>query len=588
VSDGYSPRPGERVTAEPTLSVGRVWPRRYQRVWVTLVVFLWVGIAPLTNLAATAKPGAAALATGHPLATEAGRAILDQGGNAFDAAVAIAATLAVVEPFSSGLGGGGLWLLYRAHDDWTTMVDARERAPLAATPDMYLDKDGEPIPRLSLDGPLAAAIPGAPAALVYVARHYGRLPLSRSLAPAIALARAGFAITPRYRRLAGRRLQALGASPAAARTFLDKGAVPDEGFELRQSELAGVLERLARQGHAGFYDGRVAEQLANGVRAAGGIWTLEDLASYRVQERSPVRGRYRNLRITSAALPSSGGIVLIEMLNILEGFDLDRFGRGMRAHVIIESMRRAYRDRARYLGDSDFVDVDVKRLLDSQYAAKLRTTIDLKRATVGDVSAPAESAIGGTQTSHFSVIDWDGNRVAATLTINTAFGSAFVPPGTGVLLNNEMDDFVIKPGVPNTYGLVGNQANAIAPGKRPLSSMTPTFLESPEVVAILGTPGGSRIITMVLLATLEVAEGRGRSRDWVALRRFHQQYLPEQVSYESGAFDKRELEQLQALGHRLKERNAYGNMQIVTWFKKERRLEAASDPRGEGAAWVEQ
>lgn len=575
------------MTPEPTSLFGRVCPQRYQRVWARIVVFLWVGIAPLTGLAATAKPGTAALATAHPLATEAGRAILEQGGNAFDAAVAIAATLAVVEPFSSGLGGGGLWLLYRAHDGWTTMVDARERAPLAATPDMYLDKDGQPIPRLSLDGPLAAAIPGAPAALVYVARHYGQLPLSRSLAPAITLARAGFAVTPRYRRLAGRRLQALNASPAAARIFLDNGAVPNESFELRQPELAGVLERLARQGHAGFYDRTVAEQFVSGVRAAGGIWTLEDLASYRVQERSPVHGRYRDLRITSAALPSSGGIVLIEMLNILRGFELERFGRGTRAHVIIESMRRAYRDRARYLGDPDFVDVDVKRLLDSRYAAELRTTIDLKRATVGDALAPAGSDIGGTQTSHFSVIDRDGNRVAATLTINTAFGSAFMPPGTGVLLNNEMDDFVIKPGVPNAYGLVGNQANAIAPGKRPLSSMTPTFLESPEVVAILGTPGGSRIITMVLLATLEVAERRGRAGDWVALRRFHQQYLPDEVSYESGAFAERELEQLQALGHRLKERDTYGDMQIVTWFKNERRLEAASDPRGEGAAWVE-
>jgi gamma-glutamyltranspeptidase/glutathione hydrolase len=523
------------------------------------------------------------------LATEAGRAILEQGGNAFDAAVAIAATLAVVEPFSSGLGGGGLWLLYRANDSWTTMVDARERAPLAATPDMYLDKDGQPIPRLSLDGPLAAAIPGAPAALVYVARHYGQLPLSRSLAPAIRLARAGFAVTSRYRRLVGRRLRALNASPAAARVFLDSGVVPEQGFRVRQPELAGVLERLARQGHAGFYDGTVAEQLVRGVRAAGGIWTLEDLASYRVKERSPVEGRYHDLRITSAALPSSGGIVLVQMLNVLQGFDLGRLGRTTRAHVIIESMRRAYRDRARYLGDSDFVTVDVRRLLDSRYAAELRATIDLKRATVSDALPALETRFRGTQTSHFSVIDRDGNRVAATVTINTAFGSAFMPPGTGVLLNNEMDDFVIKPGVPNAYGLVGSKANAIAPGKRPLSSMTPTFLESPEAVVILGTPGGSRIITMVLLATLEVAERRGQPRDWATLRRFHHQYVPDQVSYELDAFDARELEQLQALGHRLKERRrTYGNMQIVTWFKNERRLEAASDPRGDGAAWVEQ
>ena len=569
-------------------SGARVRAQRCRRIAISLVVCLWAAAAPLTGLAAENKPGAAALATAHPLATEAGRAILEQGGNAFDAAVAIAATLAVVEPHSSGLGGGGLWLLYRARDGWTTMVDARERAPLASTPDMYLDKDGQPVPRLSLDGPLAAAIPGAPAALVHISRHYGRLPLSRALAPAIRLARNGFTVTARYRELAGKRLHALSASPAAARVFLDNGAPPKGGFRLRQAELAGVLERLARDGHASFYEGATAEQLVSGVRAAGGIWTREDLASYRVKERSPVRGRYRDLRITSAALPSSGGILLVEMLNILEGFDLERLGRSTRVHVIIETMRRAYRDRAHYLGDADFVDVDVKQLLDSRYAAKLRETIDLKRATVSDALIPTGRRAGGTQTSHLSVIDADGNRVAATLTINTAFGSAFMPAGTGVLLNNEMDDFVMKPGVPNAYGLVGSAANAIAPGKRPLSSMTPTFLESPDVVTILGTPGGSRIITMVLLATLEIAERRGGTREWVALRRFHQQYLPDQVSYELGAFDKREVAQLQALGHQLKgHRDTYGNMQIVTWFKNERRLEAASDPRGEGVAWVE-
>ncbi len=576
------------MTPQARLSSARARPQRCRRIAIGLAVFLWAAIAPLTGLVAENKPGAAALATAHPLATEAGRAILEQGGNAFDAAVAIAATLAVVEPHSSGLGGGGLWLLYRARDGWTTMVDARERAPLASTPDMYLDKDGQPVPRLSLDGPLAAAIPGAPAALVHISRHYGRLPLSRALAPAIRLARNGFTVTARYRQLAGKRLQALSASPAAARVFLDNGAPPKGGFRLRQAELAGVLERLARDGHASFYEGAIAEQLVTGVRAAGGIWTREDLASYRVKERSPVRGRYRDLRITSAALPSSGGILLVEMLNILEGFDLERLGRSTRVHVIIETMRRAYRDRARYLGDADFVDVDVKQLLDSRYAAELRATIDLKRATASDALTPAGHVSGGTQTSHLSVIDADGNRVAATLTINTAFGSAFMPAGTGVLLNNEMDDFVIKPGVPNAYGLVGSEANAIAPGKRPLSSMTPTFLESPDVVTILGTPGGSRIITMVLLATLEVAERRGGTREWVALHRFHQQYLPDQLSYELGAFDKRELAQLQALGHQLKgHRDTYGNMQIVTWFKDERRLEAASDPRGEGAAWVE-
>ncbi len=553
--------------------------------WLLLLV---LGLSFPAASAAASGPGAAAVATAHPLATAAARRILRAGGNAFDAAVAIAAALAVVEPASSGLGGGGFWLLHRARDGVEVMIDARERAPLAASADMYLDKDGNALAQLSLDGALAAAIPGTPAALVHMAQRYGQLPLAQALAPAIRLARTGFAVTPRYRRLARMRLEALRASPAAAETFLRDGAVPPEGFIVRQPELAVVLERIARHGRAGFYAGRTAEQLIAGVRAAGGIWSLEDLARYRVVERAPVTGRYGPLRITSAPLPSSGGVVLLEMLNILRGYDLPSLPRTSRDHLIIEAMRRAYRDRARYLGDPDFVAVGVQRLLSSTYAAKLRATIDPSAATASNALPGTTSPGSGANTTHFSVIDRQGNRVAATLTINYAFGSGFMPPGTGVLLNDEMDDFVAKPGTPNRYGLVGNEANAIAPGKRPLSSMTPTFLESVDRVVILGTPGGSRIITMVLLATLEVARGRGWAQDWVALPRFHHQYLPDVVEFEPDAFDQAQLDALRALGHRLKRRaRPYGNMQIVTWDKSTNRLQAASDPRGEGAVWVE-
>ena len=551
-------------------------------IWLVLLL----AAVAHADVAATPTPRRAAIASAHPQATAAGRKILNQGGNAFDAAVAIAAVLAVVEPAGSGLGGGGFWLLHRADDGFEVMVDARERAPLAAHADMYLDEAGQPVPGLSLDGPLAAAIPGTPAALVHIAERYGRLSLNNSLAPARRLARRGFLVTERYQRLAGWRLRALQASPAAAQVFLDGGAVPAEGYRVKQPNLAHVLKQIAKHGRAGFYTGRVAKQLVDGVRAAGGIWSLEDLAAYHVIERVPVTGTYRGVRITSAALPSSGGIVLMQILNMLQGEALERLPSASRYHLLVEAMRRAYRDRALYLGDPDFVAVDTARLLDQGYAARLRASINASQATPSDtLSAPQAE---GTQTTHFSVMDAEGNRVAATLTINYPFGSCFMPPQTGILLNNEMDDFVVKPGVPNAYGLVGGRANAIAPGKTPLSSMTPTFLESPEAVVILGTPGGSRIITMVLLAALEFIEGRGGPQDWVALPRFHHQYLPDTVVYEPGAFDAVEAQALRELGHELKAReHPYGNMQIVFWDKRGNQVDAASDPRGEGLAWVE-
>ncbi len=532
---------------------------------------------------AAPRPTAAAVASAHPLATAAGIEILDAGGNAFDAAVAVAAALAVVEPASSGLGGGGFWLLHRAHDRHEVVIDGRERAPRAAAADLYLDDTGAPVAAKSLNGALAAAIPGAPAALVHLSRRYGRLPLARSLKPAIRLARAGFPVGARYRKLVWFRLAAL--SGDAPDVFLAQDQVPELGAYVRQPQLARTLERMARAGHAGFYAGETARLLVRGVREAGGVWTEQDLADYRVIERAPVRGEYRGVTITSTPPPSSGGIVLIEMLNILAGYDLDRRPRAERAHLIVEAMRRAYRDRGSYLGDPDFVSIDSARLLSPEYAAQQRRDIGLAYAP-----APTETAAlrpTGTDTSHFSVIDRAGNRVAATVSINYAFGSGFMPAGTGVLLNNEMDDFVIKPGGANVYGLTGGAANAIAPGKRPLSSMTPTFLETEDRVAILGTPGGSRIINMLLLATLEFAHGRGGVRDWVALPRFHHQYSPDVIEYEPAAFDNDDVAELERRRHRLKPKpDGFGNMQAVLWDKRNNRVEAASDPRGEGSASV--
>ena len=532
-------------------------------------------LLPSLVLASAQKPSAAAVASAHPLATAAGQEILSASGNAFDAAVAVSAALAVVEPYSSGIGGGGFWLLHRARDGFETMIDGRERAPLSATRDMYLDDKGEVIANASMNGPLAAGIPGEPAALGHISETYGRLPLSRVLAPAIRYARDGFPVTEHYRRMAGFRLEVLRSHPQAAAIFLKDGEVPPLGYLIKQPGLAHTLEAMAEHGAAGFYTGEVGTALVTAVRQAGGIWQQEDLDQYRSVEREPVRSHYHGLTITSAAPPSSGGVALSTMLNILARYPLDKLDRVQRSHLIIEAMRRAYRDRAEYLGGPD-------------YAAGLAASIRLDRATASSELPTATAAPGGNHTTHFSILDVEGNYVSATLSINYPFGSGFVAGATGVLLNDEMDDFSAKPGVPNAYGLVGAEANAIAPGKRMLSSMSPTFVSGPNGVAILGTPGGSRIITMVLLGILEYAEGNGPS-DWVARPRFHHQYLPDTVYYEADAFSGDEVFTLEALGHHLQKADStWGNMQAVLWDRQHNKVEAASDPRGEGLALTRQ
>ena len=530
------------------------------------------------------KPPAAAIATAHPLATDAGLEILRAGGNAFDAAAAVTAALGVVEPYSSGLGGGGFWLLHRAEDGAQIMLDGRERAPLAATRDMFVTEEGG-VSAASLNGPLSAGIPGVPAAVVHLATRYGRLGVARVLAPAIRLARDGFKVSPHYRRMAGVRLPQLRRYNSTATVFLYRGEVPPPGHVIRQPDLAATLERIAEHGRAGFYDGRTADLLVTGVRAAGGIWDLADLASYQVKEREPVVGEVQGARVVSASPPSSGGIALLTMLNILEGYDLSA-GDGAVAglHPVVETMRRAYHDRARHLGDPDFWPVPSEALLSDEHAGRWRSSIDPRAATPSATLGPlAPLKTAGADTSHFSVVDRDGNRVAATLSINYPFGSGYVVPGTGILLNDEMDDFSAIPGAPNAYGLVGAEANAIAGGKRPLSSMTPTFIETDERVAVLGTPGGSRIITMVLLAGLDFLRG-GTAETMVGLPRYHHQYLPDRIVYEDGAFDEAARQGLEALGHRLEPVGPYGNMQVVVWDRLADHIDAASDPRGEGRA----
>jgi len=547
---------------------------------------LMVGL-PVATVGGNEKPPAVAVASAHPQATAAGMEILSAGGNAFDAAIAVSAALAVVEPYGSGIGGGGFWLLHRASDGKQVMIDGRERAPLAAQRDLYLDEQGDVVPGLSVDGALAAAVPGEPAALVHLAEKYGRLPLSKSLAPAIQLAEEGFEVDAHYRRMAGFRQQLMQRHASTKKIFLRDGEVPAAGSVIRQADLAQTLRSLANEGRNGFYGGDVADSLVAGVRAEGGIWTLEDLKQYTVVEREPVTFQYRDWRIVSAAPPSSGGVALATMLNILEAYDLPRLDEADRIHVITEAMRRAYRDRAQYLGDPDFVAVPLHRLVHPWYGAGLRASIRADRATPSASLPGGGNSVGGADTSHFSVLDREGNRVAATLSINYPFGSGYVVPGTGVLLNDEMDDFSAKPGVPNVYGLVGAEANAIEPGKRPLSSMSPTFVESEAGVAVLGTPGGSRIITMVLLGILDLDEGH-KPQSWVSLPRFHHQFLPDVIQYEPDALAQTVREALEAKGHKLKPlNNSYGNMQAIYWDYNNNRVEAASDPRGVGSAQVQ-
>jgi gamma-glutamyltranspeptidase/glutathione hydrolase len=530
--------------------------------------------------------GPSAIASAHPLATAAGEEILRNDGNAFDAAVAVAAALAVVEPYASGMGGGGFFLLRVAADGRTVMVDARERAPGAATPEQYLDAQGRPEGRRSVDGALAAAIPGTPAGLAWLAQKYGKLPLSASLAPAFKLAREGFPADARYVGAAAMRQALLKADADAARAFLDNGQVPQAGFVVRQPALAATLEALARSGRDGFYTGTVAQRMVAGVRERGGLWTLDDLAQYGVVEREPTSFRYRGARITCASLPSSGGLVMAQALQILERFPLAQLPPAERDHLVVEAWRRGYQDRARYMGDPAFARAPAE-LATRAYADARAASIDTARATPSEVLDRAYPPLSeGTNTTHFSIADAAGNLVAATLSVNLPFGAGAMAGDTGVLLNNEMDDFTLSSRDANAYSLRGSEANFIAPGKRPLSSMTPTFVEDARGTLVLGTPGGARIISMVMLGVLDYVDTAAPDIERVvSLPRFHHQYLPDRIEYEPGSFSAEWVAALQAKGHVVQEgRRRWGNMQAVFVERRTGEARAYSDPRQRGGA----
>ncbi|HEY8328674.1 MAG TPA: gamma-glutamyltransferase, partial [Rhodanobacter sp.] len=531
-----------------------------------------------TSHAAQQRPGHAAIASANFHATEAGLEVLAKGGNAFDAAVAVAATLSVVEPESSGIGGGFMAVLHQAKDGRNVFIDARETAPAAVNPKDYLNPDGSPNRDTALKGPLSAGIPGEPAGLVLIAKRYGRLSLTQSLAPAIRIARDGFEPDARLRNAIAEEHKDLQRWPASAAKYLPGGKPPAEGVIWRDPDQARTLELLAAHGDDGFYRGETAQKLVAAVRAAGGNWTLADLANYQAKERTPISVDYRGYKIITAPPPSSGGVAIAEILNILSGYDLTKMDQATRVHYIVEAMRRAFRDHNDYLGDPDFVRMPLDMLLSPYYADGLRQGILHDKATPSSMLPRAEAPEPGMHTTHFSIIDADGNMAAVTSTVNYTMGSSFVAAGTGVLLNDEMDDFALVPNKPNVYGLLGSVANAPAPGKRMLSSMSPSIVIGADRTAVIGSPGGSTIITQVLEGILHFVDGES-AQQIAAHKRFHHQYLPDVVMVEDGTFDPATSDALTKMGYTLKPRESWGFMNVVTWDRKANQLDAASDPR---------
>jgi gamma-glutamyltranspeptidase/glutathione hydrolase len=546
----------------------------------TTATSMSAGSAKATDaMPSRATPPGTAIASAHALSTDAGMEIIRAGGNAFDAAIAVSATLSVVEPISSGIGGGGFFLLHDARTGRDVFVDARETAPASATPEVYLDAKGELNRDRSVNGPWSAGIPGLPAALVHLAERYGRLPLKTSLAPAIRIAREGFPIYARLERGYATRRQVMERYRGTRAVFLADGTPPQVGEILRQPDLARTLELLGNKGFDGFYRGDVAKKLLASVKEEGGKWRADELAGYRVKEREPLRFKYREWDVTTAPPPSSGGVAMAQMLQILEGWDLAKLDPAHRTHLITEAMRRAYRDRTIYLGDPDFVRVPVARLTSPEYAAGQRASIHPDKALPSELLSGQPAPLEDDETTHFSIIDAEGNRVAATQTVNLLYGSGLVAPGTGVLLNNEMDDFALRPGTPNAFGVMGFDANAPQAGKRMLSSMTPSFIESKDKVAALGAPGGSRIITEVLLGILGYDDGLN-SQQVAALPRIHHQWMPDVISAEAGALAPEAVKALEAMGHKVNAaEQPWGNLQTVAWDKVNNTLDGGTDPR---------
>jgi gamma-glutamyltranspeptidase/glutathione hydrolase len=535
-----------------------------------------------------------AVAAQHPLGSAAAKEMLDAGGNAVDAIVAGAFTMAVVGPYHSGLGGGGFAVLHLVggkDGPKDLAFDFRELAPLAATRDMYL-VDGKLVPDKATDGLLSVAVPGAVKGYLELHAKYGKLPRAKVLAPAIRAAKEGFLVTPKYRDLALKREACLRADPEAARIFLRDGAAPALGTKIVQADLAATLTALAKSGDAPFYTGKIAQQIVATMKAGGGIVSADDLAKYHTTWRTPLEGSYRGQRIVTMPPPSAGGLALLETFGILEAKGLE--GPGSREvdaiHVFIEALRIAYADRSKVMGDPAFVEVPVARLLSKENLTASAAKIDLAKATRSSTfvtPAPGASEVGKKNTTHLSVIDREGNAVALTTTINYYFGSCVVAKGTGVLLNDQMDDFAAQPGVPNTFQLVMGEANAIAPGKIPVSSMTPTLVfqkdRPAEVMMSVGSPGGSTIPTTVMQVISNVLDGELDLPRAVSRGRIHHQWLPDEVWVDPDGLDPATQKALEARGHSFKRLSGWGDAEAVMVDPVTGVRTAASDPRNEGS-----
>jgi gamma-glutamyltranspeptidase/glutathione hydrolase len=516
--------------------------------------------------------------------------VLRRGGNAVDAAVAVGFALAVTYPRAGNIGGGGFMVLHLARGNRDVAIDYRETAPAAATKTMFLDDQGNPDPAKSRDSGLAIGVPGTVAGLALAHRKYGsgRFALAALIAPAIEMAAQGIAVTDDLADSLPRVADRLGRWPSSRPIFFRGDAPLREGDRLIQTELADTLRAIAAGGARAFYTGRVAERIAAAVREAGGIMTAADLAAYRALERAVIRGSYRGNTVVSMPPPSSGGVALVEMLNILEGYDLAKFGRRTDAfHLMIEAMKRAYADRAAHMGDPDAVNMPIAELVSKKYAARLRMQIGARATPSADIRAGKPAGGEGRNTTHFSVIDRYGNAVSNTYTLNFSYGVGLVAAGTGVLLNNELDDFTAKPGTANAYGLVGFEANLPGPGKRPLSSMTPTIvLKSGRPLLVTGSPGGSRIISAVLQVISNVIDFRMGVADAVTAPRLHHQWEPDKTFVEPG-FDPAVLAALTARGHAIAPGAPHTSANSIEVVRRSRsapqRLVGAADRRTRGS-----
>ncbi len=511
-------------------------------------------------------------------ASQAGMEILKRGGNAVDAAIATALALSVVDQASSGLGGGGFMVIYRAKDKKSFALDFRETAPAASRREQYL-KDGKAVPELSLTGTLAVGVPGEVAGLIEAHKKFGTLPLSVLAAPAIRLAAEGFAVDVTLRIAVERGLANMKRFPDLGRIYTPNGEVPKQGEILRQMELAETIRAIAQQGESVFYQGWIGQAIVEAIKKDGGVMTVDDLKNYKAIWREPLVGTYRNRTVITMPPPSSGGVALLQMLNVLEGYKLAEFKHNSAAylHLISETMKHAFADRAAHLGDPDFVHVPIRKLTAKEYAAWIRGRIAPDNTKppsfYGYYDYHAEK--GGT--THFSVIDRFGNAVACTQSVNTRFGSKLLAAKTGIVLNNEMDDFAIHPETGNTYGLIGNQANSLQPKKRPLSSMSPTIIlngNSPEL--IVGAAGGPRIINATLQTILNVLDFKMPVKQAVDAARIHHQWIPDRLGVET-KIDAEQKKALQQRGHAIREQNALGVVQAITWDGST--LNGAVDPR---------